>query len=287
LLDLNIPKIPSIVADATDRNRTSPFPFTGNKFEFRAVGSSANCSTAMFTLNTVVANQLIEFKAEVDNLIKKSKIEKNEAIVSVLKKYLAESEKVIFNGNGYSQEWEKEAKKRGLSNNKETPEALKALISEKSVKLFEKHKIFNNHEVHARYEIMLENYIKTVEIEALLMDELSKTHIISAGYDFVNKLAKDYISIKEMGLTAHANSIKKQVDEICTRIDSIKTDIDKMNVELAKAHKAHNASDTAQAIARNVKPYFNSIRTNADELEQMVDDHVWRLPKYRELLFVR
>jgi len=287
MLDLNIPKIPSILVDATDRNRTSPFPFTGNKFEFRAVGSSANCAPALTILNTIVAHQLIEFKSAVDKLVSGGKKKREDAIVSVLQKYITESENIIFNGNNYSEEWEKEAKKRGLSNNKQTPEALKAFVSDKAIKLFEAHKIFSKREVHARYHILLENYIKVVEIEALMIGELSNTHIIPAGYDYVHKLGENYDNLKETGLTNHANSIKKQVDEICTRINSIKTDVEKMNVELAKAHKKHNAAETAQAIAQHVKPYFTTIRNHADDLEQMVDDHVWRLPKYRELLFVR
>jgi glutamine synthetase len=287
VLDLNIAKIPVIEQDTTDRNRTSPFPFTGNKFEFRAVGSSANCAPALTILNTVVADQLIEFKAEVDKMMAGKKMKSEEAIVSVLQKYLAESAAIIFNGNGYSEEWEKEAKKRGLSNNKQTPEALSAFVSEKSVKLFEKHQIYSKREVHARHEVMLENYIKVVEIEALQLTELSHTHILAAGYEYANKLAKDYSTFKEMGLTKHSSSIVKSTEEVLDRIEAIKTDVRKMNDELVKSHKKKNAEEVALAIAQNVKPYFNSIRKHADEMEMMVDDTLWRLPKYRELLFIR
>ncbi|MBC8111750.1 MAG: glutamine synthetase III, partial [Verrucomicrobia bacterium] len=192
MVGLNIPKIPAITMDATDRNRTSPFPFTGTKFEFRAVGSSANCSASMTFLNTIVADQLIKFKTDVDALIKEKKLKKEDAIVSVLQDYYHEAKRVIFNGNGYSEEWEKEAAKRGLSNNKTMPKALKAMVSHKAEELFGKHGIFNAKELHARYEVLLELYIKKMEIETDLYDELSNTYIISAAYEYVRELQETY-----------------------------------------------------------------------------------------------
>jgi glutamine synthetase len=284
-LELNIPKTPELTLDNTDRNRTSPFPFTGNKFEFRAVGSSANCSHAMMVLNTIVANQLIEFKKEVDQLVsKKNPTEK--AIIAVLQKYLSESEKVIFNGNGYSADWEKEAKKRGLSNHKNTPAALQALLQEKTIKLFEKHQIFNKREVHARYEIAMEEYVKKLDIEAELIKEIATNHINSAAYNYVAKLTNNYRGLKEMGLAKHAESIKQTIDEVLTHVESIKGNVKKMEAELHKAHAKSNTTDAAFAIAEKVKPLFDDIRTSADALEIIVEDNLWNLPKYRELLFV-
>ena len=284
-LGLNIPKIPEMTLDNTDRNRTSPFPFTGNKFEFRAVGSSANCSPAMMVLNTVVANQLIEFTQEVDKLIGK-KVSKEKAMVSVLQKYLKEGENIIYNGNGYTAEWEKEAKKRGLSNHKNTPKALQALLQEKTIKLFEKHEIFNKREVHARYEICTEEYVKKLDIEAELIKEMTASYINAAAYAHVNKLTADYKGLKDMGLDKHAENVKQAVDEVLTHVESIKSAVKKMEAELHKAHAKSNATEAAFAIADKVKPLFDGIRANADALEILVEDSLWKLPKYRELLFI-
>jgi glutamine synthetase len=284
---LNIPKIPAITLDATDRNRTSPFPFTGSKFEFRAVGSSANCSAAMTFLNTIVADQLIMFKAEVDALIKGQKLKKEDAIVKVLQAYLKESKRIVFNGNGYSDEWEKEAAKRKLSNNKTMPTALKAMVSHKSEELFERHHIFNKHEIHARYEVLLEQYIKKMEIEADLYDELSNTYIISAAYEYVRELQATYEGLKDMGLKEQADRIKKRVENICKYIGEIEDSIDKMNAAKEKAMAKDSAEKIAADFDEKVKGYFEKIRDAADVLEGLIDDKLWKLPKYRELLFIK
>jgi glutamine synthetase len=284
---LNIPKIPAITLDATDRNRTSPFPFTGSKFEFRAVGASANCSAAMTFLNTIVADQLIKFKQEVDALIKEHKLKKEEAIIQVLQQYYQSSKRIVFNGNGYAQEWEKEAAQRGLSNNKTMPKALKAMISPKAEELFGKHGIFNQHELHARYEVLLEQYIKKMEIEADLYDELCNTYIIAATYEYLKDLQQTYEGLEEMKLKDHAERLRKRVDHICKLVADIEDGVEKMQEAKHKAINKSEAEKIAKGFDEDVKPYFDKIRNAADLLEGMVDDSRWRLPKYRELLFIR
>jgi glutamine synthetase len=190
-IDLHIPKIPEANLDNTDRNRTSPFPFTGNKFEFRAVGASANCSAAMMVLNTIVAHQLIGFKKEVDALIAKG-TDKEKAIVKVLQESIKSSERIIYNGDGYSKEWEKEAAKRGLKNIKSTPEALLAYTTPNAKNIFSSHKIFTERELHARYEVLLEEYIKKMDIEMLVIEEMIHTHILPAAYTYQNILIENH-----------------------------------------------------------------------------------------------
>lgn len=286
ILDLNIPKIPEIVLDNTDRNRTSPFPFTGNKFEFRAVGSSANCSAAMTVLNTIVANQLVAFKNEVDSLIEKGE-HKETALVNVLKRYLAESERIIFNGDGYSKEWEKEAARRGLANLKSTPEALEAFVSDKSKHLFEAHHIFNEHELEARYEVQLENYVKNMDIECMVIEELVRTHILPAASEHVNMLISNYRGLNELELRKAADKIKAEAELIYNIIDEIKENCAQMSELRNKALAKKELATTAVLFAQKVRPYFESIRGFADQLEKLVDDNYWKLPKYRELLFIR
>lgn len=284
---LNIPKIPAITLDATDRNRTSPFPFTGSKFEFRAVGSSANCSASMTYLNTIVADQLMKFKVDVDKEIKEKKVKKEEAIISVLRRYYTESKRIIFNGNGYSEEWQVEAAKRKLSNNKTMPTALKAMISHKSEELFGRHGIFNSHELHARYEVLLEQYIKKMEIETDLYDELSNTYIISSAYEYVHSLRETYQGLAEMDLKSHADRIKKRIAKICNLIGVIEDNVEQVSAAKEKAMSHADAETIAKAFDETVKPFFDKIRNAADELEGLVDDKLWKLPKYRELLFIK
>ena len=200
---LGIPKIPQILLDNTDRNRTSPFAFTGNKFELRAVGSSANSSAPMTVLNSIMADQLVKFKVEVDKLIKKGE-KKDIALLTVIKKYIKESKDIRFEGNGYSQEWEDEAAKRGLANIKTTPLALDAYVSEKSTELFERANIFTKRELHARHDILLESYYKKLQIEARVMGEVANTMIIPACIAYQNTLKKKTKSIKELGLSKEA-----------------------------------------------------------------------------------
>ena len=207
MLKLDIHKsIPELMLDNTDRNRTSPFAFTGNKFEFRAVGSSANCANAMTTLNSIMADTLKSFKADVDALIEKGE-KKEVAIMQIIQKYIVESKSVLFEGDGYSEEWAKEAEKRGLPNVKTTPLALDAYVTDKVKHLFESNEIYNHAELEARHEIMLEAYIKKVQIEARVMGDLATTFILPSAVKYQNVLIKNILGLKEAGLaeTAYAN----------------------------------------------------------------------------------
>ncbi|WP_421940200.1 glutamine synthetase III [Pedobacter sp.] len=281
---LGIPKIPQILLDNTDRNRTSPFAFTGNKFELRAVGSSANSSAPMTILNAIVAEQLTKFKAEVDKLIKKGD-KKDIALLTVIKKYIKESKAIRFEGNGYSQEWEDEAATRGLSNIKTTPRALDAYLSEKSAELFAATNIYSKREIHARHEIMLENFYKKLQIEARVMGEVANTAIIPAAISYQNSLIENVKGLKELGIDSKSSlEIVKKLSE---HLDIVKTNIDAMLEERKVTNKIEDTREKAIAYDEKVKSYFDTIRYHADKLEQIVDDSVWPLPKFRELLFLK
>ncbi len=285
-MKLGIDKIPSILLDNTDRNRTSPFAFTGNKFEFRAVGSSANCANSMIVLNTIVANQLQEFKKEVD--IKIDKGEKKEvAIVNVLRDYIKQSKKIRFEGNGYSEEWVKEAEKRGLSNIKTTPEALDAYISKKTKKLFIDNHIFTDVELEARHEIYLENYIKKVQIESRVMGYLATNHVIPTAIAYQNKLIQNIKGLKEIGIEIKNNLTLDTIKDISKHIQDISKHVDAMIEARKKANNITPTRERAIAYCDKVKSYFDAIRYAVDKLELIVDDEDWPLVKYRELLFLR
>ena len=286
-LKLNIGKIPEILLDNTDRNRTSPFAFTGNKFEFRAVGSSANCAHAMTVLNTIVADQLRKFYVEVEALAKKG-MKKDEAILKVLRNYIVDSKAIRFEGNGYSDEWKKEAKKRGLSNFTTTPPALDAFVTKKSIDLFERNNIFNHRELEARHEIMLETYIKKIQIESRVMANVSLNHILPAAIKYQNILIKNAEGIKGLGLPKDA--IATQVDmikQISNHIALIKNNVDDMIEARKKANVVENIRTRAIAYDTKVKSYFAIIRYNVDKLELIIDDEGWPLPKYREMVAIR
>ncbi|MBK7911203.1 glutamine synthetase III [Candidatus Pollutiaquabacter sp.] len=286
-LKLNIGKIPEILLDNTDRNRTSPFAFTGNKFEFRAVGSSANCSNAMTVLNTIVASQLAAFKKEVDGLIEKG-TKKDEAILKVLRRYIVESKNIRFEGNGYSDEWVKEAKRRGLSNVTTTPPALDAYVSKKSLKLFEEVGIFSHREAEARHEIMLETYIKKIQIEARVMGDLAINHILPAAVKYQTILAENITALKSAGMKADTYSMQlEQLKEISGYIASIKSNVDAMVEARKRANKLENVRDKAIAYCDKVKAYFDPIRDDVDHLEMLIDDALWPMAKYRELVTIR
>lgn len=281
---LGIPKIPQILLDNTDRNRTSPFAFTGNKFELRAVGSSANSSAPMTILNTIVADQLTKFKVDVDKLIKKGD-KKDIALLTVIKRYIKESKNIRFEGNGYSQEWEDEAATRGLANIKTTPKALDAYLSEKSLELFASTGVYSKRENHARHEIMLENYYKKLQIEARVMGEVANTFIIPAVVKYQNALIENVKGLKEVGVDSGVPlSIIK---ELSNHMEIVKKDIDAMLEERKVTNKLEETREKAIAYDENVKSYFDSIRYHADKLEQIVDDTIWPLPKFRELLFMK
>lgn len=286
-LKLNIGRIPEILLDNTDRNRTSPFAFTGNKFEFRAVGSSANSSNAMLVLNTIMANQLREFSKEVDALIGKN-LKKDEAILKVLRKYIVDSKNIRFEGNGYGEEWVKEAKKRGLSNITTTPQALDAYVSKKSKELFRKNNIFTERELEARHDILLETYTKKIQIESRVIGTLALNHIIPAAIKYQSELIRNVEGLKNIGLKADAFKIQLDIiREISEHLNVIKSKTDEMTEERKKANKIDSTRTKAIAYCDKVKPNFDIIRYHVDKLEVIVDDAYWPLPKYREMVTVR
>jgi glutamine synthetase len=280
--------IPELLLDNTDRNRTSPFAFTGNKFEFRAVGSSANCANAMTALNTIMAETLKNFKKEVDALIEKGE-KKEIAIMHVIREYIVSGENVLFEGNNYSDEWAAEAKKRGLGNVKNTPLALDALLTEKAKHLYESNNVLTHIELEARHEIELEKYIKKVQIEARIMGELCTSHILPPAFKYQNTLIQNIIGIKEIGLKEPAFSNQKQIlEKISEHISQISEQVSKMIEARKKANALTDTRAKAIAYCDDVKGnFFDQIRYHVDKLEVLVDDSEWLLPKYREILFLR
>jgi glutamine synthetase len=289
-LKLGIGKIPQILLDNTDRNRTSPFAFTGNKFEFRAVGSSANCSSAMIVVNTMMAQQLKEFKIEVDGLISKKKLDKEEAIFQVLRRYISESKNIRFEGNGYGDEWVKEAAKRGLSNFAKTPEALDAFVSKQTLELFEKNNVMSHREVEARHEIQLETYTKKIQIESRVIGDIAANHIIPTALKYQNQLINNVQGLKAIfdakAFNKAAGAQLEIIQEISEHVTIIKNSIDEMIEARKTANKISDAKKLAVAYCYKVQPFFETIRYHADKLELLVDDEMWSLPKYREMLFI-
>ncbi len=284
---IKINKIPEILLDNTDRNRTSPFAFTGNKFEFRAVGSSANSANAMTVLNTIVAETLHEFIKDVNALTSKSK-SKEEAVLETLRNYIKKSKNIIFEGNGYSDEWVKEATRRGLKNIKTTPRALDAYVSVRSEKMFMELDVFTKRELHARHDIMLETYIKKVQIESRVMGEMVNSSIIPAAIKYQKELTDSLNGMRALGISK--TKLQAQlgiVNEINDYVTALKVNVDKMIAERIKANKLEDTHKKAIAYCDKVKPYFDTIRDYADKLEFIVADQYWPLPKYREMLFIR
>ena len=289
-LKLNIGKIPELLLDNTDRNRTSPFAFTGNKFEFRAVGSNSNCSGPMTGLNAIVAKQLDIFADDIDAAIKKG-VKKDEAILKELQKLITASKHIRFEGNGYGEEWVKEAKKRGLSNIKDTPRSLLTLKSDKVKKLYQELDILTERELEARVEIELEKYQMQIQIESRMCGELATNYIMPAALKYQKVLNDNVKGIMEVLPKAAAHkSAKVQIElisEISERVEVIKTSVDKMIEERKNANKIENPENKAAAYCDNVKPYLDIIRYQADKLELIVDDQMWPMPKLREILFTR
>ncbi|MFC2151316.1 glutamine synthetase III [Bacteroidota bacterium] len=289
-LKLDIGKIPEILLDNTDRNRTSPFAFTGNRFEFRAVGSSANVASPMITLNTVVANQLVQFRKDVDALIEKN-VKKDEAIFQVLKKYIIASKKIRFEGNGYSQDWIKEAAKRGLSNIADVPEALKAFISEHTKDVFNRSQVLTDRELEARYDIRLEIYTKKAQIEARVLGDLIRNHIIPTLIKYQNVLINNVRGIKELYSKTEFEKMAEPhlqtISEISERMAIVTKAVDEMIEARRKANQIEDIREKASDYSQNVVPHLESIRYHVDRLELIVDDEIWPFPKYREMLFTR
>lgn len=288
ILKLDIHKqIPELLMDNTDRNRTSPFAFTGNKFEFRAVGSSANCGSPMTVLNTIMAESLKSFKADVDALIEKGE-KKEIAIMHVLRDYISKSKKIRFEGDNYSEEWAEEAKKRGLNNFKTTPEALDAFVTDAAKKVFFNNGIYSERELEARHEILLEEYVKKVQIEARILGYIATNHILPAAVNYQNVLVENVKGLKDLGLGE--SSYKAQlnlVKVISEHIQQINDNVEPMIEARKKANNVEDMHKRAVMYCNDVKTYFDKIRYHADKLELLVDDTTWPLPKYRELLYLR
>lgn len=290
-LKLNVVgKIPDVLLDNTDRNRTSPFAFTGNKFEFRAVGSTANCANAMTIVNTIVAKQLKDFKTEVDALVETQGMKKDDAIFNILREYIKETKAILFEGDGYSDAWEVEAEKRGLSNFKTTPKALKAKVSKQTLAIFEEMNVMNHIEMEARYDIELEEYTKKIQIEGRVLGDISRNHVIPTAIRYQNTLIENVRGLKEIFGKEFETIGKEQIvliKEISGHIAGIHSNVEAMIEERKKANALDNAEAMADAYCDKVKPYFDIIRDHCDKLELMVDDEIWTLTKYRELLFTR
>ena len=288
-LSLGIAHIPEVLLDNTDRNRTSPFAFTGNRFEFRAVGSSANCSSAMIALNAAMAAQLIEFKTSVDAKIAAGAT-KDKAIFEVLKEYIKISNPIRFDGNGYSEEWKIEAHKRGLDCETSVPEIYKAYTSKQSVELFAKTEVLTEKELHARNEVKWETYTKKIQIEARVLGDLCLNHIIPVATRYQSLLLDNVSKIKKIypdKFETLGGMNSALIEEIALHLTAIKTNVDAMVEERKVANKIDHEYEKAVAYHDKVLPYFDVIRYHVDKLELIVDDEMWTLPKYRELLFIR
>jgi len=289
-ISLNIPKIPEIFLDNTDRNRTSPFAFTGNKFEFRAVGSSTNCAKPMIALNLALAEQLKAFRSEVDALIEKGST-KEDAIYKIIRNYIKDSKRIRFEGNSYGEDWIDEAVRRGLANVPSTPEALKIMTNSEVIRLFEQHDVLSKKEVLARYEIDLENYIKKIQIESRIIGDLSHNHIIPTAIRYQNTLVENVKGLKEVldnkTFVKLSNSQMQNIKEISEHISIVRQLVSEMVEKRKKANKIGDTISMAELYNKEILPFFEKIRYHVDKLELLVDDELWPLPKYRELLFIK
>ena len=284
-MKLGIDKIPQIILDNTDRNRTSPFAFTGNKFEFRAVGSDQNVAQPMSILNLIMAEQLTEFHKEVKAEMQKG-TDKKIAIVNILRQYIKDSKKVRFEGDGYSEDWEKEAEKRGLANVKNTPRALEAFVTDNAKKLFSKHNVMTPEELEARNEIYLENYIMKIQIESRLMGDIALNQIIPTAVKYQNTLAQNAKNLSALKLDN--SEILKNMELISGYTKDLRSLVHDMIDKRKELNQIEDTTTRATKYCDEVKEvYFDKIRYAADKLELYVDDELWPLPKYRELLFLR
>ena len=287
-LKLNVGKIPEIMLDNTDRNRTSPFAFTGNRFEFRAVGASANCGGPMIVLNAAVALQLMRFKRETDALIDKG-VKKDEAIFQMIRKYIVESRDIRFEGNGYGREWREEAVRRGLSVETDCVSALRAYLSDKAKRLFVENGIFSERELRARFEIKNEIYLKKLQIESRVLGDLALNHIIPTAITYQNTLLSNVGALRSVlpDEEAMANVQVSAIRTISTHIREIQTLVSDMTEARKRANALADEVRRAEVYTETVRPYLDKIRYHIDKLELLVDDEIWPLPKYRELLFSR
>jgi glutamine synthetase len=279
--------LPDLEKDNTDRNRTSPFAFTGNKFEIRAVGSSQNCAGPMTVMNSIVGAQLVKFKAAVDGLIKSGKTQ-DEAILTILSQYIKESKAIRFEGNGYSDEWKAEAAKRGLSNFATTPEALKAMLSKKTVDLYESAGVFGKKEIHAYYDVMVHSYVTRLQIESRTLGELCTNFVVPAAIAYQNKVADNIIKLRSIGLGESAYTAQMDiVRSLSENIKGVADGVIKMTKERRKANDTEDLEKSAKLYCDKVKVEMEKIRISADRLEYLVEDSMWPLAKYRELFFIK
>jgi glutamine synthetase len=289
-MEIDIPQIPDLIIDNTDRNRTSPFAFTGNRFEFRAPGSSSNCASAMIALNSAVAEALQNFKQRVDKRIAKGD-NKLSAIIDILRDDIKTCKPIRFDGNGYSDEWVAEAAKRGLDVEKSTPKIIEHYLDKASVKMFESVKVMNRKELEARNEVKWETYVKTVQIEARVMGDLSMNHIIPVSTHYQSQLIKNVQGMKEVFPKAEAERLSarnmKLIKEIAERTERIEQLVDELTEARRVANRIYNIHERAMSYHDTVCPKMDAIRYEIDHLEMIVEDGLWSLPKYRELLFIR
>jgi glutamine synthetase len=289
-LKLNIGKIPRILLDNTDRNRTSPFAFTGNRFEFRAVGASANVASPHIALNTAVADQLVEFKKEVSSLIRK-RVKKDEAIFQVLRKYIIESKPIRFEGNNYSEDWVKEAARRKLSNVRDVPANMDAYLTEQSKDLFNRQNVLDLRELEGRTGVRLEMYTKRIQIEARVLGDLAINHILPTALKYQNDMIDNVRGLKEIFDEKEYQDLTEarleRIREVSRHISGVKAKVREMVEERKKANKVEDIRKKASLYSEKVYPYLDIIRDHIDRLELIVDNETWPLPKYRELLFIR
>ena len=278
-------KIPEILLDNTDRNRTSPFAFTGNKFEIRAVGSSANCAAPMTVLNTIVARQLKQFMIDYEQR-RAQGLAKDEAILNVLKSYILQSERILFEGNGYSDEWKAEARKRGLSNHLTTPDALKATLKPEYIDLFVSLGVFTEAEIRSRYHVLLEQYNNKLEIEARVLHDLVSNHILPTVLEYQSRLAANIANTEAVSMQS-AESNRRWFKDLTANITALQKGLDTLKKLLEKLNATGDDEAKARLIVDKIKPAMDDLRTHADALEMQVDDEMWPLVKYREMLFTR
>jgi len=286
---LGVGTIPEILLDNTDRNRTSPFAFTGNRFEFRAVGSSANCGAAMLALNAAVANQLMLFSSEVDALIRKN-MPKEKALFTVIKRLIHECWPIVFDGNGYGDEWKKEAVKRGLDTESSVPLVIDRYLQPSSIKMFAKTKVLNESELKSRCEVKWNTYSGKLQIESRVLGDLARNHIVPAANRYQSILLDNIIKIKQVYPKDIAERLVEQDSNLVCRIadhlSAIMSGVDQMTAERLEVNKIVSESEKAIAYHDRIMPYMETIRQHVDQLEMVVDDELWTLPKYRELLFI-
>ena len=289
-MKLDIPQIPELLIDNTDRNRTSPFAFTGNRFEFRAVGSEANCASAMIALNAALAEQLVIFKQEVDALMAEGE-PKVSAILKVVRKYIKESKPIRFDGNGYSDEWKAEAARRGLDCETRCPLIFDRYLTPESMRMFESVGVMTRKELEARNEVKWETYTKKIQIEARVLGDLVMNHIVPVATEYQTKLIDNVYKLKGLFPAEQADKLSAEnlaiICKIAEHTTYIKEHVDTMVEARKVANKIADEREKAIAYHDTIAPMLEQIRYHIDKLELIVDDQMWTLPKYRELLFIR